>query len=89
MRRASCPFLGLLVLTGMAQAQTPEVATTQPHGVSREDIEWLDAWLPHTNDHGLPYVLLIGDSITRGSRADERWCATRSFELSVGFWRKD
>jgi lysophospholipase L1-like esterase len=32
----------------------------------RENIEWLDVWLPNTNDHGLPRVLLIGDSITRG-----------------------
>jgi lysophospholipase L1-like esterase len=34
--------------------------------VVREDIEWLDVWLPNTNDHALPRVLLIGDSITRG-----------------------
>jgi lysophospholipase L1-like esterase len=33
---------------------------------AREDIEWLDVWLPHANDHDLPHVLLIGDSITRG-----------------------
>src|SRR4051812_35843495 len=33
---------------------------------ARESIEWLDIWMPHTNDHGLPRVLLIGDSITRG-----------------------
>src|SRR4051794_14981721 len=32
----------------------------------RENIEWLDVWMPNTNDHGLPRVLLIGDSITRG-----------------------
>ena len=32
----------------------------------RENIEWLDVWLPHTNDHSLPRILLIGDSITRG-----------------------
>lgn len=34
--------------------------------VKRENIEWLDVWLPNTNDHALPRVLLIGDSITRG-----------------------
>ena len=39
--------------------------TAQSH-VAREDIEWLDVWLPHTNEHDLPRVLLIGDSITRG-----------------------
>src|SRR5581483_12418706 len=31
-----------------------------------ENIEWLDVWIPDTNEHGLPRVLLIGDSITRG-----------------------
>ena len=32
----------------------------------RESIEWCDAWLPNMNDHALPRVMLIGDSITRG-----------------------
>jgi lysophospholipase L1-like esterase len=31
----------------------------------REEYEWLDVWLPHTNETGLPRVLLIGNSITR------------------------
>lgn len=43
------------VLAGPAAAQ-----------VIRENIEWLDVWMPNTNDHALPRVLLIGDSITRG-----------------------
>jgi lysophospholipase L1-like esterase len=34
--------------------------------VKRENIEWLDVWIPNSNDHELPRVLLIGDSITRG-----------------------
>ena len=34
--------------------------------VHRESTEWLDVWLPNSNDHDLPRVLLIGDSITRG-----------------------
>ena len=34
--------------------------------VKRENIEWLDVWLPNSNDHDLARVLLIGDSITRG-----------------------
>jgi lysophospholipase L1-like esterase len=47
-----------LALASAAAAQTkPPV---------REDIEWLDVWLPNTNSHDLPRVLLIGDSITRG-----------------------
>jgi hypothetical protein len=36
-----------------------------PAQVYRENIEWLDVWLPNTNDHDQPRVLLIGDSITR------------------------
>lgn len=40
------------------------VAQTKP--AVRENIEWLDVWLPNTNSHDLPRVLLIGDSITRG-----------------------
>lgn len=32
----------------------------------REDIEWLDVWMPNTNKHDLPKILLIGNSITRG-----------------------
>ena len=31
----------------------------------RENIEWLDVWMPRTNDTLLPRVLLIGNSITR------------------------
>lgn len=34
--------------------------------IVRENIEWLDVWMPDTNVHALPRVLLIGDSITRG-----------------------
>ena len=34
--------------------------------ISREKIEWLDVWIPDTNERGLPRVLLVGDSITRG-----------------------
>ena len=34
--------------------------------VRRETIEWTDVWMPHTNEHDLPRVVLIGDSITRG-----------------------
>lgn len=36
-----------------------------PASIVRENIEWLDVWLPDTNRHSLPRVLLIGDSITR------------------------
>jgi len=32
----------------------------------KENIEWLDVWMPNSNDSGLPRILLIGNSITRG-----------------------
>jgi lysophospholipase L1-like esterase len=51
-------LLVFLVLASAAAAQTKPAV--------REDIEWLDVWLPNTNSHDLPRVLLIGDSITRG-----------------------
>jgi lysophospholipase L1-like esterase len=58
-RRAIGSLLALLCNGALIAAALPT------HEV-REDIEWLDVWLPHTNDHDLPHVLLIGDSITRG-----------------------
>ena len=33
--------------------------------IVRENIEWLDVWIPNTNDKALPRVLIVGDSITR------------------------
>ena len=38
----------------------------QHKGNVRENIEWLDVWIPNTNDSSLPRILLIGNSITRG-----------------------
>jgi hypothetical protein len=49
--------LALLLLLALLPAHSQIV---------REKIEWLDIWIPNTNDHALPRVLLIGDSITRG-----------------------
>jgi len=49
------PILALLFL-----------AVNVPAQVVREKIEWLDVWIPDTNSHALPRVLLIGDSIVRG-----------------------
>jgi lysophospholipase L1-like esterase len=51
-------WLIVLVLAGAAQAAEP--------AVKREAIEWCDIWMPHSTEHALPRVLLIGDSITRG-----------------------
>jgi len=51
-----------LLLLSLVLAQT-----AQPAGppIRREAIEWCDVWMPNMNDHALPRVLLIGDSITR------------------------
>ncbi|MBS1859343.1 MAG: SGNH/GDSL hydrolase family protein [Acidobacteria bacterium] len=56
--RISKPLSVFLALAAFALAA--------PQHVARENIEWLDVWLPDTNAHDLPRVLLIGDSITRG-----------------------
>jgi len=64
--RASSSIAGLTLLTAsILLAAAPAFAASKTH-VVREDIEWLDVWLPDTNSHALPRVLLIGDSITRG-----------------------
>lgn len=38
--------------------------------ISREQIEWINFWGPHTNESALPRVLLFGDSITQGYHND-------------------
>ncbi len=43
----------------------PVADTDAPH-IPREEIEWLNVWLPGNNVKVLPRVLLIGDSITQG-----------------------
>jgi lysophospholipase L1-like esterase len=63
--------LVLPLLTFLASGLAPVPAqilreNTVREPVVRESIEWLDVWLPNTNDHALPRVLLIGDSVTRG-----------------------
>ena len=48
-------------LAPLAASAAPPAA---PKGhLVREDIEWLDLWLPNTNNHDLPRVLLVGDSV--------------------------
>ncbi|OWK34600.1 SGNH/GDSL hydrolase family protein [Fimbriiglobus ruber] len=54
----------LLALFGLALAIIPSVAADPPR-VSRENIEWLDVWVPGNAVTDKPRVLLIGDSITR------------------------
>lgn len=53
-------LLPILNGCGYRNAEQSEDATI----IKREDIEWLRFWAPHTNDTGLPRILLIGDSIT-------------------------
>jgi hypothetical protein len=72
--------LGALGLAMRATTSAAEPDTAAMAQVSREDIEWLDVWLPHSNDHRLPRVLLIGDSITRGYYPDvEKALAGRAY----------
>jgi lysophospholipase L1-like esterase len=53
----------LIVFTLAALAPAAQPQDTSVH---RENIEWCDSWMPGMNDHDLPRVVLIGDSITRG-----------------------
>jgi hypothetical protein len=59
----------LLALASIAFVAVPAWAAEPPRsppGARRESIEWLDVWVPGNEVKGLPRVLLIGDSITRG-----------------------
>src|SRR4051794_35302051 len=55
-------FLTAVCLLALA----PPAPAADPPPVVREDIEWLDVWVPGNNTKGLLRVLLVGDSITRG-----------------------
>lgn len=55
--------LSLLALSGCNSSGSKKVVPES--NIIREDIEWLDVWLPHSNEHDLPHILLIGNSITR------------------------
>ncbi len=63
--KAFSSFSLAMLLAVSALAPPPALAASKSR-VVREDIEWLDIWLPNSNNHDLPRVLLIGDSITRG-----------------------
>jgi hypothetical protein len=54
--------LALLIILFFAAAM-PVLAQDK---VLREDIEWIDAYMPNTNNSALPRILLIGNSIVRG-----------------------
>jgi len=60
-------FAPLILLC--AFTSSPVLAETQPDGSAKqrlEGTEWCDIWQPNQTKSGLPRVLLIGDSITRG-----------------------
>jgi hypothetical protein len=57
----------------------------------RENIEWTDVWFPNSNNHDLPRVALIGDSITRAYYAavetklkGKAYCARIATSKAVG-----
>jgi len=58
MSRSVVTIALLLFATTPASAADPRIV--------RENIEWLDVWIPGNNVKDQPRVLLIGDSITRG-----------------------
>jgi lysophospholipase L1-like esterase len=55
--KASVILIALVTLAPAARPKDPSIR--------RENIEWCDVWMPNMNDHNLPRVVLIGDSITR------------------------
>lgn len=54
-------ILSVLIIAGNSAQAKKEKVTPK-----RETVEWLNVWMPHTNDTKLPRVLLIGNSITQG-----------------------
>jgi lysophospholipase L1-like esterase len=55
-----------VLATAAAILLTAALGPAAPPRVVRENIEWLDVWVPGNNVTDQPRVLLIGDSITRG-----------------------
>ena len=55
-------IVGLVILAPVPAADVPKPV--------RENIEWLDVWVPDNGVTDLPRVLLVGDSITRGYYKD-------------------
>ena len=53
----------IILVTCFACAGQNEDKENKSVSPVREDIEWLDVWMPHTNDTLLPRVLYIGNSI--------------------------
>ncbi len=55
----------LLLAAITAATLVAQGVPAQDPPIHRENIEWTDVWFPSSNNHDLPRVLLIGDSITR------------------------
>ncbi len=52
------------------EPKTPNKENPDPSRVVREEIEWLNVWVPGNSSKNLPRVLLVGDSITQGYYQD-------------------
>ena len=59
-------ILKTALLAALIVGVAPAPNHAQDRKILRENIEWTDVWFPNSNDHDLPRVALIGDSITRG-----------------------
>lgn len=57
---------GTILATAVLLLTAHNVTAADPPRVVRENIEWLDVWVPGNAVKDQPRVLLIGDSITRG-----------------------
>lgn len=55
----------LLLMMATVQVFGNSFAQNKNSQVKREKIEWLNVWMPHIHESGLPRVLLIGNSITQ------------------------
>ncbi len=55
-----------LMVAAMVAMGTCLTGPSEGPRLMREDVEWLDVWLPDANASDRPRVLLIGDSIARG-----------------------
>ena len=60
------PLIIRLPLLACCFASFALAAPAEVSPSAREATEWCDIWIPHADQTGLPRVLLIGDSITRG-----------------------
>lgn len=86
-------LLATLLVAGIGQNQAQAQAQAQDRDrePKRENIEWTDVWFPNSNNHDLPRVLFIGDSITRayyaaveGKLKGKAYCARIATSKAIG-----